>query len=343
MVHQEIDGEKGVIIMLTQMIEDNKEKCAQYYPTDFEASEIDISHEDGGASESYAAEQSESSTDTTGYGNKSSAPASSDTVTLVSMEYDAETRCDVRTFKLVINGESKTILHYLFGHWPDFGKPDANDRQALIKLSKKTYADANGTPRIVHCSAGVGRTGTWIALDFLIREIEEGSLFESVSVQETLPSQEPSNTDEQSKQETWGKSGPIKVNTPTLEDGFNKDEPDPIFETVDMLREQRMMMVVREVQYSFLYDVVKEVVLQKYGDNAYGTFLKDADTPEPQAYPRKQPRVLDVGHDRDSDAETEIIDDNGATVSQNEHGTGEDEDPYGAVSPEMLKRHPAPT
>ena len=45
----------------------------------------------------------------------------------------------------------------------------------------------------------------------------------------------------------------------------SKNELDLIFDTVSKLREQRMMMVMmNEIQYSFLYGVVKEAFVEKY-------------------------------------------------------------------------------
>lgn len=329
--------------MLTQMIEDSKEKCAQYYPTDLDDPEVVLCHEDSsGATDNAddAAEQPDIVVDVAQSKNKQPESSSVDTVTLLSVDYDVKTRCDVRTFRLVINGETKTILHYLFGRWPDFGKPEADDRRALIQLSKQTYAEAKGTPRIVHCSAGVGRTGTWIALDFLVREVEEGRLCESATTSEHHLANPINEGHDHDNMETWASSGPPKVNTPTLEDGNNRVDHDPIFDTVNTLREQRMMMVVREVQYSFLYDVVREAILQKYGDQAQGPLLRNTDSVEAESYPRKQPRIATVVHTGDSDAETDIID-NSQTSTRNDDDKidGDDEDdPYSAVSPDVLRR-----
>lgn len=49
MVMQETTGDVGVIVMLTQCYEANKEKCAQYFPIDTENPSIYLSlHEDRG-------------------------------------------------------------------------------------------------------------------------------------------------------------------------------------------------------------------------------------------------------------------------------------------------------
>ena len=71
-------------------------------------------------------------------------------------------------------------------------------------------------PRIIHCSAGVGRSGTFIALDYLLSLMFSGQL-------DNLP-----------------------------------EGSDPIAETVDSLRQQRMMMVQGESQFNFLYEVMRE-------------------------------------------------------------------------------------
>lgn len=75
--------------------------------------------------------------------------------------------------------ESKKVWHLLFAGWPDFSVPEGDDRSAMLKLveiSRLKNSDNATNPRIVHCSAGIGRSGTFIALDWLTQELQEGSL-----------------------------------------------------------------------------------------------------------------------------------------------------------------------
>lgn len=62
------------------------------------------------------------------------------------------------------------MLHYIA--WPDFGVP--TNSQTLYKManSLKNYESA-----LVHCSAGVGRTGTFIALSNLIDLVESNAQY----------------------------------------------------------------------------------------------------------------------------------------------------------------------
>lgn len=340
LVHQETSGDTGVVIMLTQLVEDNKEKCSAYFPFDLNDPTMTLEHDDLktniGKSDGDPFLDPPSSPDTDiSKGSAESHPEVSDAITLLSKEFDLDVVCDVRKFRLTINGVAKTIVHYLFGRWPDFGKPEAGDRKGLIHLCQKSYKEAGESPRFVHCSAGVGRTGTWIALDFLIREIEEGRLLNNVKIAPATNGSTTSANDETSKAGTWGKSGPMKVNTPTQEEGFDKDEHDLIFETVNSLREQRMMMVVRDVQYVFLYEAIKEAFLDKYTARPEGAVVKEG--LDIDALPRhpKAPRISDAGEDDVvSEAETEIID-AGTQQTANEDS---DEDPYAAVSPAHVQK-----
>ncbi|XP_052761885.1 receptor-type tyrosine-protein phosphatase mu-like [Mya arenaria] len=73
--------------------------------------------------------------------------------------------------------EDRTVQHLHFTSWPDNGVPD--DVTSLVDFRHRvlqTQSPLDGPP-IVHCSAGVGRTGTYIAMDLLTREGEaEGSV-----------------------------------------------------------------------------------------------------------------------------------------------------------------------
>jgi len=56
-----------------------------------------------------------------------------------------------------------TLLHYI--EWLDFSTPNIKDMNSLIKLVDHYRIDH--TPITIHCSAGVGRTGTFIAIHYL--------------------------------------------------------------------------------------------------------------------------------------------------------------------------------
>ena len=65
-------------------------------------------------------------------------------------------------------GTEKEILHYQFVSWPDHGVP--KDTKAVLDFVRLFWLGVDGSQQatVVHCSAGVGRTGTFIALDTLM-------------------------------------------------------------------------------------------------------------------------------------------------------------------------------
>jgi protein-tyrosine phosphatase len=145
------------IIMLTQTHESGREKCYSYFPRSHEDEQLRINEHD-------------EFEDGMVY----------DIVLEDLREYHAVSS-HVRDIAMIHfnTSERKRIRHYLFNGWPDFAVPEGNDRRALIeliKMSRKEMGDNFANPRVVHDSAGVGRTGTFIALDWLLQELEEGSL-----------------------------------------------------------------------------------------------------------------------------------------------------------------------
>jgi protein tyrosine phosphatase len=63
------------------------------------------------------------------------------------------------------------VTHFLFTGWPDHGVPQ--HPSSLLRFIGKVRAayDHHEEPMIVHCSAGVGRSGTFIAIDSLIQRL----------------------------------------------------------------------------------------------------------------------------------------------------------------------------
>ena len=399
MVMQETPGDVGVVVMLTPHVEGSKEKCAQYYPATMENPTIILpAHENGSEEEEGEPGPTDDgdpfldshtgSADTDSLGidsdtsqssmvagddSNSQEPNQSGSVTLLSLEYDANTGCDVRKLRLTIGDSTKTIYHYFYGAWPDFARPESDDRTALLELTRASKAMADDAPRIVHCSAGVGRTGTWIALDFLLQELEAGRLVENSSPSSSQASR--SSTPQSLPQSTYGKSGPPKSTTPDP-----KDEEDLIWETVNALREQRMMMVMNDTQFSFIYEVLKEAFFEKYTEKETGPVVIEVREPSPKvarkASPWKDDEGLDgggvkageLGRDAEggsdaeegggeSEAETELMDhdqhpaaktdEDNADMDDTTAETGEHEeevdiptvdvDPYAAVAPETIR------
>lgn len=198
--------EPAVVVMLTQTHESGREKCYPYFPPTLENPTLLINEQDE-------------------FGDNFIC-----TLTLISMSTDPATRSTIRELELsTATGEKKTVWHFLYEAWLDFLVPEGDDRQALINLimltrEKNTDLDS---PRIVHCSAGVGRSGTFIALDWLLRELDEGAMDD----------------------------------IPLEAGGANKD---PILEVVECMRQQRMMMVQSETQFYFLYDVIRDLWKKRF-------------------------------------------------------------------------------
>ncbi|KAM6069046.1 receptor-type tyrosine-protein phosphatase eta isoform 2-T2 [Theristicus caerulescens] len=82
----------------------------------------------------------------------------------------------IRDFTVEKSGtpESHTVRQFHFTSWPDHGVPETTDLLINFRHLVHEYSSQNpiDSPTLVHCSAGVGRTGTFIAIDRLIQQIE---------------------------------------------------------------------------------------------------------------------------------------------------------------------------
>lgn len=87
---------------------------------------------------------------------------------------DESERIFTRAFNILQNDVTiRTVTQYHYQHWPDFGSPDLGTFKQLLSLCQST-----SSPIVVHCSAGVGRAGTFVAADSLLREKTPVSVFE---------------------------------------------------------------------------------------------------------------------------------------------------------------------
>ncbi|CAC5415244.1 unnamed protein product [Mytilus coruscus] len=136
----------GKIVMVTQLEENRRNKCAQYWPQTV---------------------------------NKSMA------IENYRLTMKKETYHTVYVYRLITVYEKTTqrernIHHFHFIQWPDHGVPDSINLVNFYRKVASEQHDQSG-PMIVHCSAGVGRTGTFIAVDALY---EHGKKVGSVDVME---------------------------------------------------------------------------------------------------------------------------------------------------------------
>ncbi|XP_044047807.1 receptor-type tyrosine-protein phosphatase eta-like isoform X3 [Siniperca chuatsi] len=80
--------------------------------------------------------------------------------------------------KNVKTAETRSVRHFHFTAWPDHGVPETTELlisfRHLVREHMNQYS--RHSPTVVHCSAGVGRTGTFITIDHLIFQIERENI-----------------------------------------------------------------------------------------------------------------------------------------------------------------------
>ncbi len=181
-------------------------------------------------------------------------------VTLIKNEMVESAQCVTSTVSVtpIVAGVSSPAMifrHLLYGAWPDHGIPEPDNRAGLlnfIRLADRTNKDVRGLeetadvepPIMVHCSAGIGRSGAFVALCSLLRS--NGLLYSPSSqpVEGALPRPPPL---------PQSPLGPL----PEL---ISWDE---VAQEIDSLREQRPGMVERPEQALLVYEVLLAALMTR--------------------------------------------------------------------------------
>ncbi|CAL8338910.1 tyrosine-protein phosphatase non-receptor type 2a [Gadus morhua] len=144
------------VIMLNRVIEKGSEKCAQYWPT---AQEQQISFTDTGLVVRLLLEEDQSYF----------------TIRLLQLQNKK-------------TGESREIYHFHYTAWPDFGVPEspAAFLKFLLKVRESGSLGPEHGPSVVHCSAGIGRSGTFSLVDTCLVLMAKREDISSIDIQKVL-------------------------------------------------------------------------------------------------------------------------------------------------------------
>lgn len=91
----------------------------------------------------------------------------------------------VRRFSLTRSNVTRPLTHFQYTGWPDHGAPSEPD--ALVPLFTRYRQCRDDVPRgsgpvVVHCSAGVGRSGTFICADMVLDNLTDPFPLETLNL-----------------------------------------------------------------------------------------------------------------------------------------------------------------
>ncbi|VDL60915.1 unnamed protein product [Hymenolepis diminuta] len=134
----------SIIIMLTKVVENEKVKCEQYWPP------LDTNH--GQSTLRF--------------------PPFTITNTKQTLESNGLYQLSRLTLAKTNYGELRKVDHYLFLGWPDFDVPKEPKGflTFLDVINERLRQSMSNGPLIIHCSAGIGRTGTFTAIDICLAQ-----------------------------------------------------------------------------------------------------------------------------------------------------------------------------
>jgi len=121
------------------------------------------------------------------------------TVKLEGIEKNARFQYKIKQFSLTRGSEKRIIKQYHFLAWPDHGVPssplpllhmlqavETYHAQRLQELAASEVSPAH-SPMLIHCSAGIGRTGAFIIIHTVLKKLqEEGKRHNDVNMKELV-------------------------------------------------------------------------------------------------------------------------------------------------------------
>ncbi|XP_007936462.2 tyrosine-protein phosphatase non-receptor type 11 [Orycteropus afer afer] len=95
---------------------------------------------------------------------------------------------ELKLSKVGQGNTERTVWQYHFRTWPDHGVPSdpGGVLDFLEEVHHKQESIVDAGPVVVHCSAGIGRTGTFIVIDILIDIIREKGVDCDIDVPKTI-------------------------------------------------------------------------------------------------------------------------------------------------------------